>query len=318
MFIQQAFKAQHEWWRYIIGIFITVMAMVLGQIPLTAAIIIWGDVDLMTLDQTTMMQALEPNLFFFLLLLSYACGLVGLWFAIKYVHRQPILQATTARRKFDWNRVFFGFGVVAVITIVLFGIDYYNNPEAYVWNFQPIHFLILVLITLVMVPLQTSWEEYLFRGYLMQGLGILARNRWVPLFLTSIVFGLLHLSNPEVGQLGEFIMAVYIGIGFMLGIMTLMDEGMELALGYHAGNNMIAALLVTADWTAFQTHSMFKDVSDPSVAGYEIIAQVLIFYPAVLLLMGWKYNWTDWRGKLFGKVAPPPVEEPVLPEEGRL
>lgn len=318
MFIQQAFKAQHDWWRYIIGIFITVAAIVLGQIPLTVAIIAWGDVDLMNLDQTTMMQALESNLFFFLLLLSYACAFFGLLLAIRYVHRQPILEATTARRKFDWGRVGFGFSVVAVFTLVFFGIDYYSNPEAYVWNFKPIPFAILVLITLVMVPLQTSWEEYLFRGYLMQGLGLLARNRWVPLFVTSVVFGMLHLSNPEVGQLGEFILAIYIGTGFMLGIMTLMDEGMELALGYHAGNNMVAALLVTADWTAFQTHSLYKDISNPSVAGYEIILQVLIFFPAILYLMGWKYNWTDWRGKLFGKVVPPQIEEtPVLPQDER-
>jgi hypothetical protein len=36
-----------------------------------------------------------------------------------------------------------------------------------------------------------------------------------------------------------------------------MDEGMELALGFHA-NNTIVALLLTSDWTAFQTNSIFK------------------------------------------------------------
>jgi hypothetical protein len=41
-----------------------------------------------------------------------------------------------------------------------------------------------------------------------------------------------------------------------------MDEGMELALGFHAANNLVG-LLVTSDWSAFQTHSIFKDVSEP-------------------------------------------------------
>jgi hypothetical protein len=41
-----------------------------------------------------------------------------------------------------------------------------------------------------------------------------------------------------------------------------MDEGMELALGFHA-NNLVGALLVTSDWSAFQTHSIFKDISEP-------------------------------------------------------
>jgi membrane protease YdiL (CAAX protease family) len=29
-----------------------------------------------------------------------------------------------------------------------------------------------------MIPLQTSAEEYIFRGYLMQGFMVLARNKW--------------------------------------------------------------------------------------------------------------------------------------------
>ena len=62
----------------------------------------------------------------------------------------------------------------------------------------------------------------------------------------------MHIANPEVGKLGMIIMVYYIGTGFFLGIMTLMDEGLELALGFHAANNLIGALLVTADWTAFK------------------------------------------------------------------
>jgi hypothetical protein len=87
--------------------------------------------------------------------------------------------------------------------------------------------------------------------------------------------------------------------------MTLMDEGMELALGFHAGNNLIAALLVTADWTVFKTNSVLKDISEPS-AGFDVIAPVLILYPIFLLIMALRYKWTDWSGKLFGK-----VEEPI-------
>jgi hypothetical protein len=157
-----------------------------------------------------------------------------------------------------------------------------------------------------MIPLQTSFEEYLFRGYLMQGIGVLAKNRWLPLVLTSVIFGGLHLANPEVDKLGNIIMVYYIGTGFFLGIMTLMDEGMELALGFHAGNNLITALLVTADWTVFKTNSVLKDISEPS-AGFDVIAPVLILYPIFLLIMAYRYKWRNWGEKLFGK-----VEEPVV------
>lgn len=315
MFIQQAFKAQNQWWRYVIGIIITVFAIAIGQVPLMAAILIWGDIDPLYLSADNLYEALEPNLTMFLLLLSFAVGLVGLLFAIRFVHRQPLLEATTSRKKVDWGRFAFGFALIAIVNILFFAVDYIVNPEDYVWNFQAVPFLILLVITLVMVPLQIGFEEYLFRGYLMQGLGVMARNRWFPLIVTSLIFGLLHLENPEVGKMGEIVMLIYIGNGFMLGIMTLMDEGMELALGYHAGNNIVASLLLTADWTAFQGHSIFKDVSDPSVTTIEVLTQVIIFFPAILYIMARKYNWTNWREKLFGKVVPPPVEEPVYLEQ---
>ena len=64
-----------------------------------------------------------------------------------------------------------------------------------------------------------------------------------------------------------------------------MDEGLELALGFHAANNLIASLLLTADWTAFQTNSILKDVSDPSMGNLEIIFPVLVIYPIILFVL---------------------------------
>lgn len=306
MFIQQAFRAKHEWWRYAIGVLIIIAGTVIGQIPFTVAILIKGWPNIANMTEAEMMRVLESNLSFFLLLLSFAVGLLALFLVIKYLHKQSILEATTARKKVDWGRFFFAFGLVAAFTIIATLIDYNLRPEDFIWNFRMVPFIIMAIIAIVMVPLQTSFEEYLFRGYLMQGLGVLARNRWFPLLMTSVVFGSLHLWNPEVEKLGYVIMIYYIGTGLLLGIMTLMDDGMELALGFHAGNNLVGAMLVTADWTAFQTNSILKDISEPS-GGLDIVLPVLIVYPIFLFLMAKKYNWSNWNEKLFGKVKPPAV-----------
>jgi membrane protease YdiL (CAAX protease family) len=246
------------------------------------------------------------NRFFLENLIPFAVFLGALFLWIKFVHKQPIKTVTTSRNKVDWGRIFFSFGLIVITTSALIGFDYYNNPENYVMQFDLVPFLILATITIIFIPLQTSFEEYLFRGYLMQGIGVLTKNKWLPLIITSVLFGSMHFANPEVGKLGNIIMIYYIGTGFFLGIMTLMDEGMELALGFHAGNNMIAALLVTSDWAVFQTNSVLKDVSEPS-AGFDIIAPVFIIYPIFLLIMAYRYKWKDWSGKLFGK-----VEEPIV------
>jgi hypothetical protein len=171
-----------------------------------------------------------------------------------------------------------------------------------VLNFKPVPFAILVVIGVLLIPIQTSTEEYVFRGYLMQGFANLAKNKWFPLLMTSLIFGGVHFWNPEVSKLGNIIFIYYIGTGLFLGVLTLMDEGMELALGFHAANNLVGALLVTSDWSAFQTHSIFKDVSDPQ-AGFDVILPVVVIYPILLYIFSSKYNWTDWKGKLTGKIT---------------
>ena len=140
----------------------------------------------------------------------------------------------------------------------------------------------------------------------MQGIGIKTGYRWIPLVITSVVFGGLHYWNPEVSQMGDLVMVSYIGTGFMLGVMTLMDEGLELPLGFHAANNLVAALLVTAEWTAFNTESILRDVSSP-VAGWDIWVSVLVIYPLILLIYAKKYHWKNWGNRLFGKVEKPTI-----------
>ena len=137
----------------------------------------------------------------------------------------------------------------------------------------------------------------------MQGLGVVAGNRWVPLVVTSLAFGLMHIVNPEIEKIGYSIISVYIGLGFFLGIITLMDEGLELALGFHAANNMIIALLVTADWTALQTNSILIDRSEPTAIGQ--IVPIFIILPLLTFVFAKKYKWTNWKEKLTGKVTPP-------------
>jgi len=307
MFIAQAHRFQHEFWRYLIGSLLVIIAATVGQIPLLIALIMENGMDMFTGNSQQMMASLNPNFLTFLMLLSFAVGFVGLFGALRGLHQQSFKSVTTTRKKVDWKRILFGFTLVAIFTIVVTFIDYQTNPAHYELNFKPIPFLILFVIAIIFVPIQTSLEEYVFRGYLMQGFGLLAKNRWFPLLMTSLIFGGLHFFNPEVGQMGKVIMVYYIGTGLFLGIMTLMDEGMELALGFHAGNNLIGVLLVTADWTAFQSESILKDISEPT-AGADVLFPVLIIYPIFLLIMAKVYGWKNWKEKLFGKINIPETQ----------
>jgi len=180
MFIQQAFKFKYDFWRYLIGVVIIIMAVIAGQVPLGVAIFLEGGYEMVNMTEMQMLQLLDSNLSLFLILLSFAAGLGAIFFVVKVLHSQPIKSLTTSRKKIDWGRFFFAFGLVAIFAIATTLVDYYTNPQDYVVNFKPKPFFIMLVIAVIMIPLQTSFEEYLFRGYLMQGIGTLFKNRWFP------------------------------------------------------------------------------------------------------------------------------------------
>ena len=311
-YLKQTYKVLHDWWRYLVGVIVIFVAwQIVGMIPLLVFLgieIVNGAA--LTTDISAMAELLGNNLFLFLMLISFAVGLVGVIMSSKYLHKQSFTHLTTARKKIDWSRFWFIFIVWGIFSVGSTILSYYFSPDDYVYALNVKPFVILCAIVVVLIPLQTSFEEYLFRGYLMQGLAVTFKNRWLPLIITSVGFGLLHGLNPEVDKLGPIMMVFYIGTGLVLGIMTLMDDGLELALGFHAANNMFTALLVTSDWSALQTDALLTYTADPQkMAISEIVAPVLIVYPILLLVLSKKYGWTNWKDKLFGNVEEPPKED---------
>lgn len=300
MFLKQALPYKNPFWMYLLGSFVIIIFSVLGQLPLTLVIMQEGGVS-PSGDPMEMMRNIDKNLQLFLLLIPFLIGFLGLWLVIKKLHERTLLSITTSRTQIDWSRFLYAFLIWSGATVLVVGTDYLISPESYEWNFNLQRFVLLFLIAVFLIPIQTSLEEYIFRGYLMQGFGGLFKNAWAPLLITSVIFGSLHLFNPEVEKLGYGILVYYIGTGLFLGIMTLMDDGIELALGFHAANNLITALLVTSSWTAFQTESVLIDISEPSLGG-ELLLSLLVFYPLFLVLMSKKYNWSNWKIKLISKL----------------
>lgn len=303
MFIAQGNTKENVFWKYLLGSFILFCASLVGQLPFIFGVYIKSYKEKIPYPNTyeATVGFLDSNLALFLMLVSFVFVFFQLYALVRFFHKQSFLQLITSRNSIDWHRVLFSFSIWAGITIISTVVVYILYPEDFIVQFDWIPFLLLFVIGLLLFPFQIGSEELIFRGYLMQGFGNLAKNKWFPLLMTSLIFGLLHIANPEVDKMGYSILIYYIGTGLFLGIITLMDEGMELALGFHFANNFIAALLVTSDWTAFQTHSILKSTSDPSVF-FDIILPISIIFPILVVLFAKKYRWTNWREKLTGRI----------------
>ena len=99
MYIQQAFKSLHEWWRYLVWFLIIFIASQIGSIPLLMAVMFkvltdGGDIESIQ-DPNVLMTVLDSNLTLFLMLLSFAVGLLAVYLVVKYLHKQPFVELTT-------------------------------------------------------------------------------------------------------------------------------------------------------------------------------------------------------------------------------
>jgi len=300
MFLEIIDSKKNPFIKYVKGILIIIFFHFIGQIPLSLYLIFNNLNFENSENQTYILSLIPPNLSLFLILIPFLITLPAMWFVVTKLHIRPFKTIITAKSKVDYQKITFAFLLWGFISVIMIVSDYIIYTEDYELNFDPIPFITLFIIAALMIPIQTSVEELFFRGYLMQGFGTLFKNRWGPLLSTSVIFGLLHFWNPEIDKLGFELIWYYIGTGLFLGIITLMDDGMELAIGFHAANNLVTALIVTASWTAFQTESILIDKSEPSL-GKELLITLLIIYPIITIIFSKKYQWKDWKKQLTNK-----------------
>ncbi|MFK7786682.1 MAG: CPBP family glutamic-type intramembrane protease [Crocinitomicaceae bacterium] len=295
-FIQQYLKGTENFGTYILtGIFV-LLGVLIGNF--TSILLAYAlTPNLRVSPDGNPFAQFDTNTQLILIMIPFIFALVALILGIKYIHRRPILSLFTSRERFDWKRYFFAFGVWMTILVILLAIMTVTTDKVF-WNLDPSSFFMLVAISCVLFPIQTAAEEAFFRGWLFQGIGKRWKHAGLSILVTAVIFGLLHGANPEVEKIGYAIFAFYILSGVFLGIITHLDDGLELGMGYHAANNMFAAVILTNDWQAFHTDAMFIDTAPPSF-GWDAILTLAIVQPLFLLIFGKVYKWKNWRAQLF-------------------
>ena len=236
---------------------------------------VWSD----AVDIQEYMSTLGSNRVFFWLLFPFLLVFVVFVCAIKWIHKRKTLSVFTKRSQFDWSRVFLSFSLVFIILLLTTCIQIFFSEEI-IWNLQWPRFIPLLIISFVMIPFQTTLEELLFRGYLMPGLKTMFGSNILAVLISGVFFGLMHMGNPEIEAIGYHVLSYYIIIGIFLGCLAVFDNGLELSIGFHAANNIFAALIVSNDWQVFQTDALFLDYSAP-----EFSLNMLLVSTAFLILL---------------------------------
>ena len=306
-YFEQTKLGESRWWSWIVGAAMTIIAWFVFSLILTFPLLyiansvgidLFGGTATVSPDTPTNSATTNPflqvmgasPLAYILILLTYPATLIGLYFGQKMLHTRTLTSLHTAAKRFRWFRVIQGFfltwfvlGAFAFCAKALGFID-----VQYVFNGK--RFWIFALVSILFIPLQSATEEIVFRGYCNQGLAHFLKSKWVVFAITSFAFMALHLSNPEAldgaasGTL-PIVMSGYFFFGFAMCLVVWIDDGLETAIGIHAGNNCFAAIIMNYENSVLPTPSIFLTGTDPVK---DSVSTIVVLGVLVAIIWFWR------------------------------
>ncbi|WP_298651391.1 type II CAAX endopeptidase family protein [uncultured Proteiniphilum sp.] len=320
--LERALQGKNGIGRYILMAVIVMVAAQIAVIPLflllfPAILSNGGNIgDLSAAIQNPSDWGISSNLFLLVMLGTFVITFLLFAVLVKPLHGRTVRETINGRRQIRWDRIRVGIIVWGIIILVDTVISLLiSSPGEYEFRLNAGAFFPLLLIILIIMPFQTSIEEILFRGYLAQGAARWTKSRWWALIIPSVLFALMHIANPEVKEYGLWLsMPQYLIMGLMLGLISILDDGIELALGIHFINNALTAVLVTHQASALQTDALFllHDL-DPVASLISIsIASLLVVF---ILQRIYKWDFGIMNKKVEHALPPTPPVEVVTIEQ---
>jgi hypothetical protein len=282
-YLDAVHQGKNNWWRYVLSIAVILFLwLIIGSIPVvvfSAYLMVDGNSNSGFTE--TGFSGVDPLAAFFVTMSGFLMFFLAIFISVRFIHGRPFKSLITPGQKINWKRLSFGFTFWFVIACLVSLFEAILYPDRYTVSFDPLPFLIFMVFALLLIPIQAACEELFFRGYLMQGLGLRIRGLIVLPLVSGLLFGALHLWNPEMTETnGSWLLAAsYFLIGWFAALITLLDGGLELALGLHVANNLYTALVANYTVSALPSESVFMvNVIDPLYGLISLVIGLLVFF----------------------------------------
>lgn len=300
-FIEKARTEGNNSFFSILGTLLLVVgAFLVGQLPLSimvAVILISQGIEPDRLAETLPEAIQSPSTYnidsriiFIGYSLSFAFGWLALAAGIRWFHRRRLSdfwkadQPSLRRLAYDALILLALLGSVDILSWLLGLIPYSVNA-------RPTDALITLLLALVLVPVQAGLEELLFRGYLLQLFTLAFKRFWLAAIITSILFALMHYTNPEVQEYGGWALVTYFIFGFLASVLVWLDGNLRLAMLFHIVNNIYGFAIVSYPHSAMPVPSFFimkKMNIIWSTVGLPVM--MALFMLLIRKAHGWQHN----------------------------
>lgn len=164
----------------------------------------------------------------------------GVWSALSAAIAAYLMLRVADRRSFrtlglwfypGWGRELIvglagGFGLLSVVVVLLWAAGQVQFTTV---QLDPVSALRGLAWTLLVLLAPAAFEELMFRGYPFQRL-VEGGGAFLAVFLLSVLFGLMHLDNPNATVLSTTNTVL---IGILLALAYLKTQGLWLPIGLH-------------------------------------------------------------------------------------
>lgn len=243
-------KGRNTHWRYLFSLLVILAFMlVLGTIAYVIAVLVTGLINPNLIDFEDLVIS-DPLVDFYLYHVVNIMTVLGMWIAARTILKRKLISFITPYERINWSKIFYGFCIAFGLFAVFALIDYAIFPNDYLFNdFDGTKFAWLLVACFLLVPIQTTSEELLFRGFLLQWAGKITKNPILLMLIIGGIFGSLHFTNPEMEH-GAFWVAIdYLAMGFIWTYISIKTNGSEYSIGAHAANNMFLCIFLTMEDT---------------------------------------------------------------------
>lgn len=232
-------RARAEIWRLLAGLGIVAAVVIALNLALLIVISAIGSYEW----AEAFLSGSSP-LSMLVLLSSFAFVTLGVRLAVRRLHQRSLASVLGPLGQ-SVAQFWVVLRALVVLGVVITVLPPYDMGSAFVPNLALSTWLLFLPLSLGAVLIQTSAEEFLFRGYMQQALAARFRSPAVWILVPSLLFGIGHYA-PGTAEGNAGLIALWsIMFGVFAADLTARSGTLGPAIALHFFNNTVALLFIS-------------------------------------------------------------------------